>query len=147
MNNSVFGKTMENLRKRINIQPVHHKKRLFKLSAKTEFKSFTIFNEDLASVELIKQKLVLNRPIYVGFSILELSKVFMYDFHYNYNMYIKKKYCACPDLCFTDTGSLCYGISTICMSTCWRIISTLTLVNTQIHIFSIETKTRKCWKK
>lgn len=105
---------MENLRKRINILPVHHKKTLFKLSANPEFKSFTIFNEDLASVELIKQKLVLNRPIYVGFSILELSKVFMYDFHYNY---IKKKYGACADLCFTDTNSLCYDISTICMST------------------------------
>lgn len=84
MNNSVFGKTMENLRKRVDIQLVHQKKKLLKLSAKPGFKSFKIFNEDLASVELTKSKLVLNRPIYVGFTILELSKVLMYDFHYNY---------------------------------------------------------------
>ena len=64
MNNSVFGKTMKNLRKRIDIQLVHHKKRLMKLSAKPGFKSFKIFNKDLASVELIKQKLVLNRGIF-----------------------------------------------------------------------------------
>lgn len=80
---------MENLRKRVDIQLVHQKKKLLKLSAKPGFKSFKIFNEDLASVELTKSKLVLNRPIYVGFTILELSKVLMYDFHYNY---IKKKY-------------------------------------------------------
>ncbi|XP_061187991.1 uncharacterized protein LOC133196056 [Saccostrea echinata] len=109
MNNSVFGKTMENLRKRVDIQLVHKKKRLLKLSAKPGFKSFKIFNEDLASVELTKQKLVLNRPIYVGFSILELSKVLMYDFHYNY---IKEKYGNRAALCFTDTDSLCYDIST-----------------------------------
>lgn len=89
MNNSVFGKTMENLRKRVDIQLVHNKKRLLKLSAKPGFKSFHIFNNDLASVELSKQKLILNRPIYVGFSILDLSKVLMYDFHYNY---VKKRY-------------------------------------------------------
>lgn len=84
MNNSVFGKTMVNLRKRESL--VHHQKRLSKLSAKPGFKSFKIFNEDLASVELTKSKLVLNRPIYmyVGFSILELSKVLMYECHYNY---------------------------------------------------------------
>lgn len=109
MNNSVFGKTMENLRKRVDIQLVHNKKRLLKLSAKPGFKSFQIFNNDLASVELSKQKLILNRPIYVGFSILDLSKVLMYDFHYNY---IKKKYEDCASLCFTDTDSLCYDIST-----------------------------------
>lgn len=109
MNNSVFGKTMENLRKRVDIQLVHHQKRLSKLSAKPGFKSFKIFNEDLASVELTKSKLVLNRPIYVGFSILELSKVLMYEFHYNY---IKKRYGGHAALCFTDTDSLCYDIST-----------------------------------
>lgn len=109
MNNSVFGKTMENLRKRVDIQLVHHQKRLSKLSAKPGFKSCKIFNEDLASVELTKSKLVLNRPIYVGFSILELSKVLMYEFHYNY---IKKKYGGRAALCFTDTDSLCYDIST-----------------------------------
>ena len=55
MNNSVFGKTMENLRKRVDIQLVHHKRRLIKISAKPGFKSFKIFSEDFASVELMKQ--------------------------------------------------------------------------------------------
>ncbi|KAK3108822.1 hypothetical protein FSP39_016459 [Pinctada imbricata] len=109
MNNSVFGKTMENLRKRVNIQLVHREKRLVKLTAKPGFKSFKIFNEDLASVELVKTKLVLNRPIYVGFTILELSKVLMYDFHYNH---VKSKYGSRAQLCFTDTDSLCYDIRT-----------------------------------
>lgn len=109
MNNSLFGKTMENLRERVDIQLVHHQKRLSKLSAKPEFKSFKVLNKDLASVELTKSKLVLNRPIYVEFSILELSKVLMYKFHYNY---IKKKYGERAALCFTDTDSLCYDIST-----------------------------------
>ena len=74
MNNAVFGKTMENLRKRVDIQLVHQEKRLAKLTKKPSFKSFKIFNPDLASVEIQKQKLVLNRPIYVGFSILDLSR-------------------------------------------------------------------------
>lgn len=62
MNNSVFGETMKNLHKRVKIQLCHNKKRLLELSAKPAFKSFKIFYEDLASVELIKlikQKLVL----------------------------------------------------------------------------------------
>ena len=74
MNNSVFGKTMENLRKRVNIQLVHEKKKLMKLTAKPGFKSFKIFNEDLAAIELKKVKLILNRPIYVGFSHSRLVK-------------------------------------------------------------------------
>lgn len=110
MNNSVFGKTMENWRKRVDIQLVNHEKRLLKLTKKPGFKSFKIFNEDLASVELQKSKLVLNRPIYVGFSILDLSKVLMYDFHYNY---IKEKYGNAAQLLFTDTDSLCYDIKTV----------------------------------
>ncbi|KAK3105879.1 hypothetical protein FSP39_007710 [Pinctada imbricata] len=109
MNNSVFGKTMENLRKRVDIQLVNQEKRLLKLTKKPGFKSFKIFNEDLVSIELQKAKLVLNRPIYVGFSILDLSKVLMYDLHYNY---IKQKYGNTAQLLFTDTDSLCYDIKT-----------------------------------
>lgn len=107
INNSVFGKTMENLRKRVDIQLIHRERRLLKVTAKPGFKSFKIFNDDLASVELTKQKLVLNRPIYVGFSILEMSKVLMYDFHYNH---IKSTYGEKAKLLFTDTDSLCYNI-------------------------------------
>ena len=106
MNNSVFGKTMENLRKRENIKLVTDKEKLLKLASKPSFISCKIFNEDLVAVHKIKPTLLLNRPAYVGMCILDLSKTLMYDFHYNY---IKKKY---PDarLLFTDTDSLTYEI-------------------------------------
>ena len=106
MNNSVFGKTMENLRKRVNIELVTDEKRLNKLSAKPTYVSSKIFNENLVGVHTKKERLLLDKPSYVGMCILDLSKTHMYDFHYNY---IKKKY---PDsqLLFTDTDSLFYHI-------------------------------------
>ena len=106
MNNSVFGKTMENLRKRVNIELVTNEKRLNKLSAKPTYVSSKIFNENLVAVHTKKKRLLLDKPSYVGMCILDLSKTKMYDFHYNY---IKKKY---PDsqLLFTDTDSLFYQI-------------------------------------
>jgi hypothetical protein len=58
---------------------------------------------------MLKQRLYLNRPIYVGFTILDVAKTLMYDFHYNY---IKKKYGQCPKLLFTHTDIICYNIST-----------------------------------
>lgn len=108
MNNSVFGKTMENLRKRTDIRLVHNAKTMKKLCAKPSFKTFKIFNSDLAGVHLMQTKIVLNRPIYVGASVLDLSKVLMYDFHYNY---MREKYNTVK-LLFTDTDSLCYEVHT-----------------------------------
>jgi len=84
MNNSVFGKTMENLRNRVNIELVTDEKRLKKLSAKPTYVSGKIFNEDLVAVDTKKEKLLLDKPSYVGMCILDLSKTHMYDFHYNY---------------------------------------------------------------
>lgn len=72
INNSVFGKIMENLRKRVDIQRAHSEKRLHKWNRKLGFKSTKIFNNDLAFIELTKQKIVLNKTIYVSFSILDL---------------------------------------------------------------------------
>ena len=69
MNNSVFGKTMENLRKRVNVKLVNDKVKLSKLVAQPSFDAFRIFSEDLAAVNMKKTKLYLNRPIYVGFAI------------------------------------------------------------------------------
>ena len=108
MNNAVFGKTMENVRKRIRVELVHVEKRFRKVVSKPSFHRFKIFNEDLTGVHLRQVDLELNKPIYVGLCILELSKILMYGFHYNY---IKQKY---PDakLLFTDTDSLCYHIHT-----------------------------------
>ena len=109
MVNSVFGKTMENLRNRMNVELVNTPKRMKKLCAKPTFKTFRIFNDDLTAVHMAKTKLILNRPIYVGFVVLDGSKLLMYDFHYNY---IKKKYGDKAKLLFTDTDSLCYEIET-----------------------------------
>ena len=89
MNNSVFGKTMENILKRVDVRLVTDKKKLLKISSKPSYVSSKIFNENLVAVHKIKETLTLNRPAYVGMCILDLSKTLMYDFHYNY---IKQKY-------------------------------------------------------
>ena len=109
MNNAVFGKTMEYLSKRLIVQLVNNQSKARKLTSKPSFHAFKIFNEDLVAVHMLKQRLYLNTPIYVGFTILDVSKTLMYDFHYNY---IKKKYGQCAKLLFTDTDNLCYNIST-----------------------------------
>ena len=107
MNNSIFGKTMENVRNRTNIELVHTEKRMRKIAAKPNFTAFTIFNEDLVASHCLKSTILLNKPIFVGFAILDLSKVLMYEFHYGY---IKTKYGSNAELCFTDTDSLLYDI-------------------------------------
>ena len=109
MNNSVFGKTMENLRNRVDVRLVNTKEKLRKLVAKPNFKSRKIFNENLVSVHMSKTSLLMNKPIYLGMCILDLSKIIMYDFHYNY---IKSKYADKAKLLFTDTDSLMYEIET-----------------------------------
>ena len=107
MNNSVFGKTMENIRKRVDVRLVTDEKKLLKLTNKPTFVSSKIFNENLVAVHKIKETLTSNRPAYVGMCILDLSKTLMYDFHYNY---IKEKYGDKAKLLFTDTDSLTYEI-------------------------------------
>ena len=109
MNNSVFGKTMENLRKRVDVRLVTDEKKLTKLASKRNYVSSKIFNENLVAVHKIKETLILNRPAYVGMCILDLSKVLMYEFHYKY---IKNKYDNKAKLLFTDTDSLTYEIET-----------------------------------
>ena len=109
MNNSVFGKTMENLRKRVDVRLVTNKEKLLKLTSKPSYVSIKIFNENLVAVHKIKETLLMNRPSYVGACILDLSKAHIYDFHYNY---IKQKYGDKAKLLFTDTDSLTYEIET-----------------------------------
>ena len=109
MNNSVFGKTMENIRNRVNVKLVNTEERLKKLSAKPNYKSCKIFNENLISVHMKKTSLTMNKPVYLGMCILDLSKTIMYDFHYNY---VKPKYGAKAKLLFTDTDSFLYEIET-----------------------------------
>ena len=107
MNNSVFGKTMENIRKRVDVRLITDDKKLLKMASKPTYVSSKIFNENLVAVHKIKETLTLNRPAYVGMCILDLSKTLMYDFHYNY---IKEKYGNKARLLFTDTDSLTYEI-------------------------------------
>ena len=109
MNNSIYGKTMENLRKRVDVKLVSTKDDLLKLTASPCFQSHRIMNENLIVVKRMKEVLTLNKPCYVGMSILDLSKTLMYDFHYNT---IKKEYGNRSKLLFTDTDSLMYEIRT-----------------------------------
>ncbi len=105
-NNAVFGKMMENLRKRINFEIVTSRKIALKRIAKPNFKRAKRFREDLVGIHMTKPVLVLNRPIQVGFAILDLSKYLMYDFHYNTWMVKFPN----STLLFTDTDSLAYEV-------------------------------------
>ena len=109
MNNSVFGKTIENLHKRVNVTLINDPEKLLKHASKSTFISCKIFNENLVALYKIKEPLTLNGPAYVGMCILDISKTLMYDFHYNY---IKEKYGSNAKLLFTDTDLLTYNIRT-----------------------------------
>ena len=105
MINSVYGKTMKNLRKRISVRPVNNEKDIFKYISRPTHISHKFFDRNYAAFHEIEHILKLNKPIYAGFVILELSKWLMYDFHYNF---IKNFFDA--ELLFTDTDSLTYKI-------------------------------------
>ena len=109
MNNSVFGKTIENIRKRQNVVIVDNKKLANKLSSKPNFERVTILDENLIACHMKKTEVYFNKPIFVGQAILDISKNLMFDFHYNY---IKNKYGDKAELLFTDTDSLMYFIQT-----------------------------------
>ncbi len=109
MNNSVFGKMMENVRNRINVKLVINEKACNKLAKRSNFKSVNIFHKNLIAVHMEKTTVRLNKPIKIGMTILDLSKTLMYRFHYDY---VKPKWGSKAALLFTDTDSLCYEIQT-----------------------------------
>ncbi|XP_063538051.1 uncharacterized protein LOC134747347 [Cydia strobilella] len=115
MNNAVFGKTMENIEKRVDVyllsqwESKDHIKGIESYIARPEFHSISIFSESLAAVQLKKTSLLYNKPIYLGFCILDLSKTLMYDFHYGY---MQQKFGNNVKLLYTDTDSFIYQIFT-----------------------------------
>ncbi|XP_065654917.1 uncharacterized protein LOC136081522 [Hydra vulgaris] len=109
MNNSVFGKTMENIENRVDVRLITNRDEAVKLASRPNYESRTIFDENLIAIHMKRTKLMYNKPIYLGMCILELSKTLMYEFHYDY---IKNKYADRAKLLFTDTDSLAYKIKT-----------------------------------
>ena len=110
MNNSVFGKTMENIRKHRDIKLVTtDKKRLRKLVSEPNYQTINLISEDLSIIEIKKAKVKMNKPIYLGLSILEISKILMYEFWYDY---MKPKYGKNVKLCYMDTDSFIMNIKT-----------------------------------
>ena len=106
MNNSVYGKTMENVRNRINFKLLACEDDALKF--RNTLKKRTIFNENCVGIHLLKTEVKLNKPIFIGQNVLDQSKFLMYDFHYNFML--KKFKRKNIDLLFTDTDSLCYHI-------------------------------------
>lgn len=107
--NSVFGKLIECQRKQKNIDLTNSKQKFAKLTAKPTFQDYRIFNENLVGVHSRKSRVLINRPIYAGQVILDLSKRLMYDYFYNT---LKKKYSKACQLLMTNTDSLLFQVQT-----------------------------------
>ena len=102
MNNSVFGKTMENTTKNRDITLVTTDKKRSKLVSEPIYHAINLISEDLSIIEMKKSKVKMNKPIYLGLSILEISKTLMYEFWYDY---MKPKYNDNVKLFYMDTDS------------------------------------------
>ena len=102
MNNSVFGKTMENVRNHRDIKLVMTDKKRNKLVSEPNYHTTKLFSENLLATEMKKTKVKMNKPVYLGMSILDISKTLMYEFWYDY---IKPKYRDRASLCYMDTDS------------------------------------------
>ena len=109
MNNSVFGKTMENIRKHRDIKLVTTDKKRSKLVSESNYYTINLISEDLSKIEMKKPKVKMNQQIYLGLSILEISKTLMYEFWHDY---MKPKYNDNVKLCYMDTDSFIMNIKT-----------------------------------
>ena len=109
MNDAVFGKTMENVRKHRDIKLVTTDKRRNQLASEPNYHTTKYFSENLMAIEMKKTKVKMNKPIYLGMSILDISKTLMYEFWYDY---IKPKYQDKAKLCYMDTDSFVIHIKT-----------------------------------
>ena len=109
MNNAVFRKTMENIRKHTNIKLVTTDQKRNKLVSEPNYHTINYISEDLSKIEMNKTKVKMNKPIYLGLSILDISKILMYEFWYDY---LKPKYNDNVKLCYMDTDSFVMNIKT-----------------------------------
>ena len=109
MNNAVFGKTMENVRKHRDIRLVTTDKKRSKLVSELNYHTMNYISEDLSIIEMKRTKVEMNKPIYLGLPILEISKILMYEFWYDY---MKPKYGINVKLCYMDTDSFIMSIKT-----------------------------------
>ena len=109
MNNAVFGKTMENVRKHRDIKFVTTDKRRNQLASEPNYHTTKYFSENLMAIEMKKTKVKMNKPVYLGMSILDISKTLMYEFWYDY---VKPKYEDKAKLCYMDTDSFVIHIKT-----------------------------------
>ena len=111
MNNSVFGKTMENLRNRMDVKIVRawEAEKIRKLVSSLSYNRFTTFGNDMAGIHKHKMKLELNKPVYTGMAILDNSRFLMYCFFYDH---LLPKYGENHDLTYMDTDSLILDIKT-----------------------------------
>ena len=109
MNNAVFGKTMENIKKHRDIRLVTTNKKRSKLVSEPNYHTINYISEDLSIIEMNKTKVKMNKQIYLGLSILDISKILMYEFWYDY---MKPKYNDNVKLCYMDTNSFVMNIKT-----------------------------------
>ena len=109
MNNSIFGKTMENIRKHRDIMLVTTDKKRSKLVSEPNYHTIHLISENLSITEMKKTKVKMSKPIYLGLSILEISKILMYEFWYDY---MKPKYNDNIRLCYMDTNSFITNMKT-----------------------------------
>ena len=135
LNNAVFGKTMEDKRKHLDFEIVSDERRFMKCVNNPSFKHSHIINENLVGVEKQKPKLKLDKPIFIGMSILDLSKQHMYTFYYDV---MKPKYGDNIRMVYTDTDSFVFHTRTD------DIYQDLTEINDEMD-FSGYDKNHKCF--
>ena len=142
MNNSVFGKTQENLRNRVNVEVITKRDVALKRACKPSFKRSMTVRSDIVVMQCTVPNLQLNKPVYIGFSVLDLSKLHVYRFHYEkmLSMYEND-----VRLCFSDTDSLFYETKQLIYFKIWlnTLMITILVITQKIIIYTIHVTRRK----